>query len=194
MPALPALIEIDPTDVARDVVTRIVDHLGRQSFQLAPFRPELFRIPPVDDLLGASDIALTTRAVVLYAQRGCPVWDWTDSGMALDGLTSLLVALYACPGRPEFGGGILDDAPDLEPEDDLSTVLLAAMGRIRIDQGADVPAREVGALSGVRLRRVQQLAQAGELEATSTRPMMLNPATADRWLGARGVPGFGGRR
>ena len=167
----PLLSELDPQAVAADVVRLVIEHLH-----------------VTGDPSETTEIGATAHALALYAQRGLPVWDWTDHGCASDACLSLFSALYSRAAGEQLGGGITDLPDDLEPDDAIGVVLLAALARIRIDQGADVALRELAVLSGLSRRQLQHLAASGEIEATDGR---VEAADATRWLAARGVPGFG---
>lgn len=196
---VPLLADLDPAAVALAVCEAVVTHLHRGALALA-----LARAPSVEMRLArhgdphgevtaeamasGSDLGLTTQALTTYAQRGLPVWDWTDSGMASDGALSVMAALYTCAGRPDVGGGIVDLEDEVEADDPIGVVLLATMARIRIDQGTPVSLRELAVLSGLSLGRVEHLAATDEIQRSG--PGRVAPDEARRWLAARGVPGY----
>lgn len=190
----PLLRDLDPEAVAADVCGRVVDHLHSLAMRLTP---AMLHLEGLDaDRAGAgSDLWFTTRMLTLYAQRGLPVFDWESSGEAADACLDVFSALYSSAGDPHPGGGITEAAEDVEPDDAIGVVLLAAFARIKIDQRGPLVARELAVLSGLALRGVQKLIAAGEIAAKPdserAHPLMLvRPAEAKRWLAVRGVPGF----
>lgn len=175
------LLAIHPDDIAAEVERRVVDHLHRLALDVgAEVRAEA--------TLGT--LRAEARALTVYAQRGLPVWDWTDSGMASAGLLSVLAALYSRAADGGIEHTAIDVVDDLDPSDDVGLVLVAAAARIRLDRDVPVTARELGALVGLTAVRVRQLIAAGELRATDERPARVKARDARRWLAARGVPGF----
>src|SRR5690606_35097663 len=176
------LADLDPDAVAQDAERRVVDHLHRLALDVGA---EVH----AEATLGT--LRAEARALTLYAQRGLPVWDWTDSGMASAGLLSVLAALYSRAADADLDRTAIDVVDDLDPSDDLGLVLVAAAARIRLDQDVPVTARELGALVGLTAVRVRQLVAAGELRATNEKPQRVPAEDARRWLASRGVPGFG---
>ena len=197
------LSDLDPDTVARDAVNRVIDHLHSTAIQLDP---TLFlQIPEESGFV----LRATVRALTIYAQRGlpvrsphrprerechrpglpAPVHSWTNSGMAADGLLATLSVLYgsSCGGLESTAIDVVDD---VDPDDELGLVLVAAAARIRLDQRAPVSARELAALAGVSATYVRRLVRHGELQATDGRPAKIDVDDALRWLGSRGVPGF----
>jgi len=179
---LPTLFALSPDDIAAEVERRVVDHLHRLALDVGA---EVC----AEATLGT--LRAEARALTVYAQRGLPVWDWTDSGMASAGLLSVLAALYSRAADTDLDRTAIDVVDDLDPSDDLGLVLVAAAARIRLDQGAAVTARELAALTGLSAARVRQLISSGELRATNEKPQRVPAEDARRWLASRGVPGFG---
>jgi hypothetical protein len=197
----PKLSELNPKDVAREVCSRVVDHMHRVAFGLMPtvnlHLPGAEGRDLIDALASESNLGLTVQTLTQYAQRGLPAWDWETSGEASDACLDVFSALYTSAGAPELGGGITDMADDVEPDDAIGVVLLAALARIKLDQRAPLTFREVAVLAGISYDGVAKQAQRGELEAhpepgdDRAHPrMVVAPAVAKRWLGARGVAGF----
>lgn len=195
--ASPLLHELDPTAVAGEVCERILRHLGRLAFVITPTAECVpvarqadgsSRAATAEDLATGSDIGLTVQALTEYAQKGAPVWDWEDAGMASDGCLSVMSALYTCAGSSGVGGGIADLEDSVEADDEVGVVILAALARIRIDQRKPVALRELAVLSGLSLRQVQHLAKQGEIAAIADGRVSASHARA--WLSARAVPGF----
>jgi len=186
------LTDLDPESVAREGVERIVEHFYAIASRLDP---TLVLALPTD--VGAAGLRPTLHALTAYAQRGLPVWDWTDSGMAADGLLDALAALYGSPC-----GGLeataIDVVDDVDPEDAIGLVLVGAAARIRLDQGRSVTARELAVLAGVAATYVRRLARKGELMTTDERPARIAAEDAMRWLNSRSIafpcPGGCGER
>jgi len=140
-----------------------------------------------DDLATLSTLGAEAQALVAYAQRGLPVWDWTDHGCAADACLSVMAALYSSAGGDDIGGD-LDD--DVAPTDAIGVVLVAARARIRIDQRTPVSLRELAVLAGLSPRQVQQLAARGEITTRETPAgAVVESGEAYRWLSGRGVAG-----
>lgn len=180
------LAELDCRDVGARAARALVDHVGRAAFQLGPAYE--VRVDGGDP--AASDLALTMRALTEYAQRGLPVWDWTDTGMVADGLLSAISALYGSPLGDLTGTAADPSDVDVDPSDPVNVALAAAGARLRVDTGAPVTARDVGVLAGISGQGVRRYVRSGELAASDGRPQLIAAEEAARWLGARGVPGF----
>lgn len=189
---VPLLRDIDPKATAIEVVTDVMTHISHVAFSLSPGvdchlvtrdHDGKRHSPNPADVAASSTLGSEVQALVLYAQRGLPVWDWTDHGCASDACLSVMSALYACAGDSTIGGGDLDD-DELEPRDAIGTVLIAARARIRLDQGTPVDARELAVLAGLSTTQVRSLMRSGEIphvERTAA------PEDARRWLASRGV-------
>ena len=192
------LADLDPDAVAAAAVRAAIDHLHRVALGLEP-AVELRLVAgdgsttvPDDEVLArGTDLGLTTRALTVYAQRGLPVWDWTHSGMAADGLLSVLSALYGRAADPDLSHTAIDVVDDVDPSDEVGLVLVAAAARIRIGQSAPVTARELGALAGMGAAGVRVYTRSGELPTTNERPARVPADDAARWLAARGIEGLG---
>jgi len=137
-----------------------------------------------DDLATLSTLGAEVQALVTYAQRGLPVWDWTDHGCAADACLSVMAALYSSAGGDDIGGDL--DEADVEPRDAIGVVLVAARARIRLAQRTPLDARELAALSGLTAQAVRHLMRAGELPAVER---TVAAKDARRWLSGRGVIG-----
>lgn len=185
------LADVDPRAVAAAAVRTVLDHLHRQAMRLDPTW-----ILAVPEHAGALGLRPTVEALALYAQRGLPVWDWTDHGMAADGLLDVVAALYATAADDLRGVETpLDVADDLDPGDDaLALVVVAAGARVRLDRHEPLSARELAVLGGITAHGVRDLMRRGELPATAERPARVHPMDARRWLAARGVPGIAEQR
>ena len=163
------LYDLDPSDVAAEVVTRVLERT----------RADL-------DLLGY-DIHRPDDCPVRTAAARLTAWAQTGDVLSEDEVAEnydLLLRAFSSSGR---------EMPDGEPTDALSCVLLAAHARralLRPSRGLLVSARALAALAGVATSRVHQL--------RSDLPRINNPRggvsikgiAAKRWLAARGVAGF----
>jgi hypothetical protein len=181
------LAALTPDAVAAEVDDRILRYLGRLAIPLSPGIALHVRH------VGQSDLALTAGALVTYAQRGLPVWDWSSHGEAEDACQSLVSGLYGCPAHPGVEGGVgpLDEALDgADLDGALDLVLVAAWARVTLAKDGALTARQLGALAGLEHRHVRELSRAGELPLTGTRPATCPAEDARRWLGARGVVGL----
>lgn len=139
---------------------------------------------PEDDVATTSTLGAEVQALVTYAQRGLPVWDWTDHGCAADACLSVMAALYSSAGGDDIGGDL--DEADVEPRDAMGVVLVAARARIRLAQRTPLDARELAALSGLTAQAARHLMRAGELPAVER---TVAAKDARRWLSGRGVIG-----
>jgi hypothetical protein len=188
------LAELDPTAVAREALSTILDHLADYVVPLMP-SGEVRIIGTAEQLAAESTIGPEVSALTLYAQRGLPVWDWETTGEVSDALNGALAALYGSPmGRDSLGpiiaGGEAHDVVG-DPDSAVDVVILGAWGRWRLDDGEPVHARDLAVLGGITHARMKSLGSAGEITITKG---MVEAKEARRWLGARGVPGFVGRK
>lgn len=192
MPPTLTLADVDPEEVAAEVVRLVVDHLHQSAMRLDP--TIVLPIPAQLDEVGGLGLRATARALAVYAQRGLPVWDWTDHGMAADGLLDVLATLYSRPADGDLSHTAIDVVDEVDPDDAVSLVLVAAAARIRIDRGEAVAARELGALAGLGAAGVRYHVREGELVASGSGrrgdPLRVEAVDAARWLAARGVAGF----
>jgi hypothetical protein len=171
------LLELDPARVGA---------LLRDRLASAPAEPRLRRRttvdPPEPDALGP-----LAEAVTLYARHGLPVSSWTDRSAVADALARLLAALFD-PDAHGIGGFL---SPGREPDDELAIALLAALGRLELDRGQPVTARELAALAGVPTTSIRGYVLRGALRpAGDGEPDSIDPIAARAWLHGRGVPGF----
>lgn len=183
------LADLDPKAIAAEVCRLVIEHLHSVAMRLdmhVQLRLETDGAEP-----GALGLGPTVQALTQFAQRGLPVWDWTHTGMASDACLDVFAALYSAAGTPEIGGGITDMVDEVDPSDEIGTMLLAAFARIRIDQRGEIAPRELAVLAGVSSQYVRHLVRTGELEACPGRQVRVPAKDAKRWLAARGVPGFG---
>lgn len=175
----PRLHALTPDDVGAEAHRLVLEHLSRQAM----------RIGCTIDEVGPSDLALTAADLTRYAQTG-DTGDWGAADGALDAAQSICEALYAQAGVPgTFETGEL--AEDADPETPIGLVLVAAFGRMAIEQKKKVPVRQLAALSGIDYKSLELLARKGEL---SLEDGQVSSAEARRWLSGRGVPGFEARK
>ena len=190
---VPLLRDLDPRTVAREVCDAILDHIGQLGLALSPGvevhvlgrRAQARALPDdADDLAALSTLGAETQALVMYAQRGLPVWDWTDHGCASDACLSVMAALYGSAGGDDAASD-LDDAAR-EPRDAIGVVLIAARARIRLDQGTPLDSRDLATLASLTPAQVRHLMRAGEIPHAER---LVAPDDAARWLSGRGVLG-----
>lgn len=179
------LTEIEPATVAADVVRTVLGHLHSQAMRLDPTL-DLGHLGPD---VGALGLRATAEALAHYAQRGLPVWDWTDHGMAADGLLDVIAALYSRAADGDLDRTAIDVLDDVDPDDAIGLVLVAAAARVQLDREVGLTARELAALSGLTAFGVRHLTRSGELPTDSGRPARVAAEDAQRWLASRGVPG-----
>jgi len=121
----------------------------------------------------ATPLGQAVRSLTRFAQTGVG-----DSLAILCAMES--VWQTACISPLEQGGYTNLDQRMIELRDHpLSVVLLAALGRCRLDFGADVPVRELAALADTDEEEVRR-----ELDATRA----VDAAAASRWLERRRLP------
>lgn len=177
----PRLQDLDPETVARDVCRLVSDHLASLTMRVAPSCDP--RLPTEDDY--ALGLGSTVQHLTRYAQIGL-CGDWTDHGCAADACLDVFSALYTCAGSTEIGGGPIDVAEEVEDNDAIGVVLLAAHARILLDQRQALSPRLLAPLSGVTPHQIRHLIRGGELPADG---VMVSAKDARRWLKARGVEG-----
>lgn len=190
----PRLSALDPVHVGRDAAQRVLVHLGRLAFKLAP--GVTVRVPtPTAEQLDATDLAATAAALTQYAQRGLPVWDWQTDDEAADAVQSLCESLASDALGTD---GALSDV--LLGGDELATdpvrlVLTGAWARVQLARREAVTPAQLAVLAGVHPSRVRALRAAGEIPswtdtgATGRGAPPCPAAAAQRWLSARGVAG-----
>jgi hypothetical protein len=181
-PEKPRLANIDPAMFGESVQRTVLDYLHRRAIDVGALLQE--------GAMGPSTLAHTAMLLCGYAQYGLRATDWPNDGCCQDALIEVMAALYShAAERGTFGGGALDVAEDVDPDDDTGVVLLAANARQTIMIGVSMtPAKQLAALAGIGVDRVWELIRSGELRGEWRSGV---PAVeAGRWLAARGVPGF----
>lgn len=209
----PVLEKLDATNVAREVVDAVREHIARLTFGLAPgcewhehggFNPhagetrddgakEPAFLPPRPH---ESTLWATTEDLVRYAQSGDTA-DWGDATGAHDAALTICSALYS--SAAVSGDGLGELVGEADPETPIGLVLVAAIARAALD-GAPTPdrdpagltVRELAALASLSAKQVKELIDAGEIRATNdgARKTRIALGDARRWLSGRGVPGF----
>lgn len=171
------LSKIDGLELARSTVQEALANVHRILHGLAPF--SLFAVvgedgKPIDVTNVAGSVAGSAVVVLTrYAQTGAgldaPVQEYCIS---------------LIPVAPEA----LDEQGDPDPKTPLGLVVTAAIARERIVDGLSVSTSALAILAGVTPGYIRQLVANQELPATKNE---IAAKDAARWLGARGVPGFG---
>lgn len=198
------LTDINPEAVRDEVLTTILDHLQSYAVPLMSLGgdPRGVVIPSLEEAR-QSTLGFEILAVAHYARTG----GWIapgetedrggDSGrstperaqelahsFAWDALTQVVCALYASPSGDV---PVPFDAP-ADPETAWGVVLMACIARQQLAQGEPVSATQLAALGGVTRQRINQLVDAGTLDAA--RPAGVTAQSALRWLSGRGVEGL----
>lgn len=181
----PRLKNLDPERVADDVVRMVQDHIASLTLMLDMGA----RMPAYE---GPDQLRWTVMLLTGYAQRGLAATDWPDSGCAAGAMLDVCTALYSQAGRPGIGAGAIDE--ELDADDEIGTVLLAAQARIHIVQGDDVPVRELAALASLSTWQVRELGRTGELAVQpgggGRQQAFVRAKMARRWLSGRGIEGL----
>lgn len=180
---------LTPDQITELVEERIDAYVGRLSFALG-----IGGSLCLDRHEGTtSDLAMTAQALLEYAQRGLPVWDWETHGEAEDACHSLVSTLYGCPaemGRATSSNvGPLAEDEELDLDDPLDLVVVAAWARVELSKSRRITARQLAALAGLDQNSVRRLAREGEITLDGDRPAVAKAKEARRWLKARGVQG-----
>lgn len=181
-------IEGEPRAWERDTLQAALDRAGRILRGISPFSTavpaildpsgEAWLVPltlegidPCSTVAGEAVVALTA-----YAQRG--------EGLD-DEVAECCISLI--PIAPEA----LDEAGRPDPSTPLGLVVAAALAREKIERGFPISTTALAVFAGLSAGRIRQLVVGKEIEITEAGEV---PASvAKRWLGARGVAGFGGR-
>lgn len=204
------LADLNPRDTGRAAVRLVLDRLSAWAIRLSPaitvdvhvLRHESgaarrdAHVTEGDH--DGTDLAVTVAALTEYAQRGAPVWDWTDDDMAADAVHDVVstLATDALGTEGALGEVLLGHAD--RATDPLRLVLTAAWARVQIARNEPVTAAQLGALAGLHPARVRALRGAGEVpgwegEGNGRGAAPCPARVARRWLAARGVAGFAPR-
>ena len=167
----PRLATIDPDALGREISDRMRDHVARAGLSCGLGTHES----------GPSDIAHTVADLTRYARDGARLD--ADVQEYLVRLIPLWSAPLGDAPTP------LDVADDLDADEPLGVVMLAALGREAISLDQRVPARQLAALAGIDVQSLRRLAAQGELKM---RDGEVAAGEAGRWLSGRGVTGFAG--
>lgn len=179
MPAPPrnALARLQPNAVAEEALGRLVAHVARAVEHLPQPRP---RVRAPGKAHAGGPLYELVRDLTIYAQTGRLEAAATHAGADLDAREALYDAAHRRPVAES----------DLDPEDPVGLVLLAAGARKALAEDEPVSARALGALAGLDMQGVRRLVRAGTLKAERVKPARILAASARAWLAARGVPGF----
>lgn len=186
------LTDIDPEHVRDEVLEQILSHLQGYALPLStPVGDPRGVVLPMPEQARQSTLGLEALAVAHYARTGewiLPGETEGDPGLAhsfaWDALTQVVCALYASPSGDV---PVPFDAP-ADPETAWGVVLMACIARQQLAQGEPVSATQLAALGGVTRQRINQLVDAGTLDAA--RPAGVTAQSALRWLSGRGVEGL----
>jgi len=165
-PTHPRLDNIDPRELATDVRRAVTDHIEQQRISLVSLRS-------------------TVADLANYAQRGLGATDWDNDERCQNAIIEVAAALYSCAGDR---GGDFALPDDLDADDEIGVVLLAASARQSIALGQPVKSKELAALAGLNYQRVRELVRAGELP--ELKAGNVSALQAKRFLSARKVAGF----
>ena len=186
MPPAPTtlrLAQIDPDALAADITATMARYLGRLTIPLSPGLTV-----HVDGPHGDAGVAMTAADLARYA-RGEGALDDAVESCALE-----LVPLLASPLAPTQGdlppvltrwlsgsvevGGLDHDSV----EDRLALVIVAALGRERIDAGQPVTVAQLAVLGGMDPDSLRALGRRGEITVAAGE---VAPGEARRWLASR---------
>lgn len=179
------LADITYDSLTKAIVDAVAQHIQRLMFDLdASAAVDLSCVKHP----ASTSIGFSASLLLDWARIGTNGETW-DSGMAMDAVAMICGALYSRAGEPgTFGGGVLDDTlGELEPDDPVSVLLLAAHCRVRIAQRDDPTYLELAMLAGMSHASIKKLVGSGELDGRDGR---VGWPDAKRWLAARGVGGF----
>lgn len=203
------LSDLDPREVGRAAVSRVLDRLSAWAIRLSPAitvdvhvlrhgaEGGLRRDGAILDAdSDGTDLAATVGALTEYAQKGAPVWDWTDDEMAADAMLDAVSTLATDALGTEGGLAEVLLGHQDRATDPVRLVLTAAWARVSLSRNEDVTAAQLGALAGLHPSRVRALRGAGEIpgwesEGNGRGATGCPPKAARRWLASRGVAGFG---
>lgn len=176
----PRLQDLAPRDVARAAVDRAYRRIIRLGMRLGPALVIAGDTP--DEYC---DLGQTVAHLTGYARTGA-LGDWEDGDDVVAAIHDVLQVLWPAAGP----GPLAEVEGELDDDDPVALVVLAAWARASVDTGVPVTLRELGALAGLHRRPLQALAASGELRVTDERPARVKAAEARRWLSGRGVTGF----
>lgn len=165
------LSDIDSEDLARRTVDQILGEIGMRLIQLGPaFSGEEIQKPEDTDWAVSTDLGVTIVALTRYAQTGTgldtPAEEYTADLGLLD---------------------IVDRVPGLR------TVINAAEGRQRLDEGQTLTGDHLAALAGLSPRSLASLASRGDVPPPEHpgrrggKASEWEAETGRQWLAARGV-------
>lgn len=169
------LAEIDPEHVAKTEWSRALEAVHSELQSLAPRSTYTLSLGETDPDWAASIYGHAVYCLARYAKRGEP----------LDASVHEYCVSLIGPGDKALD---LASDGDRDPDTELAVVVVAALARAKIEARRRVTVRELATLAGVTNVYVRKLARDGELTMLDGE---FRAAEAKRWLGARGVAGFG---
>lgn len=171
------LHELDPDAVA-DEVLGWVAFQGRYLPKSSPMRS---RASPADWLAEREDIRMLTT----YAQSGHMANPRRNAG-ELAGIVATLIHSAPYPDHDLQSSESRGD-----PKHAIDAVICAALARLRIECGSDVPVAWVAILAGMKTASLRTYATTGRGRTLAIKRGLVSAKDAKAWLHARGVPGVG---
>lgn len=168
----PRLADLDPDQVGDAAHASAMGYAERLAMQLGCGLANA----------SVSGVRFSYRVLCHYAQTG------NDSGEPIPEHLLDAAQLYCSPADTKT---VPAAAAEYEPATEWGLAFAAAFARDRIEQQREVSAQQLAMLASVSAQQVRHLVRAGELSADGEGRGRFTAATARRWLGARGVAGFG---
>lgn len=180
--------DLDPLEVAADVVTKVLQHVSRVGLGLAPSVAFDHHGPSREEMANSTDLGRTVQRLCLFAQRG-ELGDWPDASYGLDAARNVCETLFSQAGVPgPFGLGDAEEAAaSTGPDDAIGLVLVGAIARGLLALHRSVTPRQLATLAGVSREHATRLAP--ELGGRRPRYSIKAP-TAQRWLRQNHVIGI----
>jgi hypothetical protein len=180
-PEVPRLRDLDPESIATQVCALLVNYISDFAFCFQPgldISIEWKSMPP-ESIVHTSQFGLDVITLVRWAQTGLG-----DEDEAVEAARSVLPRLCTRPidFRPRAS---LDDI-DIEPNDEVRIVVVAAIARLKMRSGMEVDLGGLAVLAGISHDRIRHLA--GEGQVQQCRRGRVTAIEARRFLEARRVP------
>jgi hypothetical protein len=178
-PRVPRLEDIDPARVAAQVCERLVASLSESAAALEVALPTDCLSTAPAELAQSTQVGRDMVDLVRWAQAGVG-----DEEAVYHLLLGLYPRIY---GRPADAGAMppLDEI-DIEPIDEVSSVVIAAIARFNMRTGKDVDIRGLAALASISYHRIRHLSASGGLVRSGRGRVSADEAR--RFLQARCVP------
>ena len=175
-PASGLLREIDPDTLAADIESAVLNHVGSLGLELSP-RYTL----RVDEAASTSytQIGEAVRRLARYACHG------TRLDASVHEYLISLIPLYSAVYGDTDVDGIQEDA---DPTTALGAVIAAAVAREALSIGEAITTARLAVLASITPHQIRHLGREGEIAIADGR---IAADECARWLGARGVAGFG---